>query len=228
MITARVTIPAQVAEVPTMPRLKGWGAEMAAFDYSVTRKLVNGKPMGQFSHYVPVMLDAGGKQIINFSANQLPSTLNNAEWRKILALQEADEKTVAQKGRWLTNGGDGGWGSPMRAVYASSELYETPATVDLIAGIWAGQQVEILESRTFPKIAYNNDMVFTNVTMHRIRTFTDADWGKTFTTHPHLVPMLSAVDGGDRPIKPQGIIYMPIIFRRAASCWVFREWLVSV
>lgn len=227
MISARVTIPAQVAAVPTLAQLKGWGADMAAFDYSVMRKLVNGKPMGQFSHYVPVFLDAGGQQIINFSANQFFSTLNNAEWLKILALQIADEKTVAQKAGWLTNGGDGQWGSPMRALYANSAAYRTPATVDLIGALWAGQQVEILESRTFPKIQYNNDMVFTNVTLHRVRTFTDADWGKTFFTHPQIVPMLSAVDGGDKPIKPQGTIYMPVIFRRAASCWVFREWLIS-
>jgi len=217
-----ITFPAQSANIRT---LKPWGDAMRAWGYSTSEKLINGQRMGQFSHIVPVMLDANGNQIADGSANTLFSNISAAEYQKIAALQIPDSKSVDAKMQWLTNGGNGQWGCPMRATYNPSANWRNATDIDLIGGVWAGQQVEILESRIFAAVRYNNK-TYTTVTLYRIRTFQPADWGKTYATHPWLVQKVTAVSADDTPLEPQGVVYLPLILTRAASCWVFGEWLV--
>ena len=204
--------------------LKPWGDAMRAWGYSTSVRLVNGVRMGQFSHIVPVMLDSNGNQIADGSANTLFSNISATDWQKIAALQIPDTKTLDQKMQWLTMGGSGYWGAPMRADYSPSSNWRNATNIDLIGGIWAGQQVEILETRIFAAIRYNAQ-IYTTVTLHRIRTFQSGDWGKTYFTHPWLVQKVTAVSADDSPLEPQGVVYLPLILTRAASCWVFPEWL---
>ena len=205
--------------------LRLWGDAMEPWGYSTSVRLVNNVRTGQFSHIVPVMLDANGNQIADGSANTLFSNISPAEYQKIAALQIPDSKSVDAKMQWLTNGGNGQWGCPMRATYNPSANWRNATDIDLIGGVWAGQQVEILESRIFPSIRYNNAQ-YAGISLHRIRTFQPADWGKTYASHPHLVQKVTAVSADDTPLEPQGIVYLPLILSRAASCWIFSEWLL--
>ena len=126
---------------------------------------------------------------------------------------------------WLTwYGREDGWGAPMRATYQPGNNWRAAVDIRLIGGIWAGQQVRIVKSKQFPLIKYNNQ-TFVDVTLHRIQTFQPSDWGKTYKSTPYLVQEVTAVDKFDHPILPHGHIYCPLILDRAASCWVFGDWM---
>jgi hypothetical protein len=134
-------------------------------------------------------------------------------------MQIPDDYNVEQKMQWLTWSGVDSWGAPMRIPGGGD--WKTAPAVQMIGAVWAGNMVEVLERRSFI-VRYNG--VLDDVPMSRIRTFTRADFGKSYATDPHIVHNVLAVGGTDKPHYAKGKIYLPLIFKYA-SVWTFDRWL---
>lgn len=192
-------------------RLKTW-AELP--DY-------NEDGVDQFEYIKVYQLDETGKYIGDMSANNIGATLSHADVVKIADMQIEDEFTVSQKMAWCTFGDQPRWGGVMRVM--EDYTWQNSPQVRIVGCVYAGNLVEVLETRTFPNVLYDN--VRADVPMIRIRTFTDADWGKTFASDPHLIHSVHAVGRDDIEHKPKGNVYLPLIFPHD-SVWVFDRWLV--
>lgn len=200
--------------------VKSWGDPvMKADGYSTSVRLVLNpntgqmERMGQFSHVVPYQPTLGDS---TWSANDLACSLTNAQLLAIASIQQDDEYSVDQKMNWLTDSGDGSWGAPIRC----NGDWLLASDARLIAGVWAGQPVELTGEHSTFLVSFNDKVV--NVPMSRIYTF--YDWSHISRTHPQVVEC-TAVDANDRPILPHGHIYLPLVFR-TGSVWVFDRWLV--
>lgn len=193
---------------PNLRTVKPWGDPvMTADSYSVAKRLINGQVVGQFSLVQVYQTDALGF-IGDMGANTTARNVTSSELMYIASLQAADEFTVDQKMVWLLGGGNGKWGSPMRGEWGAGETWKDARNVQMIAAVWAGQPVEVLEERTFYNVVWQGK-VEPSVEMCRIKT------GR--------VVEVTAVNGGDRLILPKGHIFLPLWFR--ATPWVFRRWL---
>lgn len=202
----------------------------------------NANGVDQFGYYSPYILDAAGKWVNDWAVNNLYSWLTHSDMLKIAAMQEPDEYTVEQKMNYLCVWGDS-WGNPMR-VPGGYAWDEAPA-VKLIGAYYAGQKVEVLETKEM-LIDYMGTKTYTR--MVRVRTFqqrdikddegniiTPADWGKTHATHPHLVHIMTGVSRTNtyREIV-KGKVYLPVALSGfdfagsfvPASHWLMERWLV--
>lgn len=195
---------------PNIRTVRKWGEPAMVDDsYSVTVRLVNGEPMGQFG-LVQVYQRINGTYAID-SANQTAVSLTQAEMMNIALLQTADEYSIADKMNWLMNGGDGKWGSPLRATYNTSAEWYNATNIQQISAVYAGQPVEVLEERTFTNVVWQGK-VEASVTMSRIK--------------PGTLQKVTVVDGGDRyGEKPKGIIWLPLKFK-GDEAWIFNRWLI--
>lgn len=212
-------------------RLKKWGQFREGDSYSVYERLVDrdddgevDDTIGQFSLIQLYMLDEDGEWIGGWSANQEAANLSNSDMLKIAALQVPDEFSLDAKMNTLMFGGSDKWGCPMRATYSSGANWRNATNIKQISAAYAGQLVEILETRTFYNVPWQ-DRVEASVPMSRIKVFTPADWGKTHFTNPEIVHIVTVVDDNDiYGERLKGIVYLPLI-TKTQSCWVFDRWL---
>lgn len=182
----------------------------------------------QFAYLRAYQLDKNGVFIGDMSANNVGPTLSHFDMLHIAELQVPDEFTTDQKMEYLTCGGaTGGSGSVTNGCIMDipgGGNWSTASAVNMVGAVWAGNQVEVLERRTFPNVRYGG--VVADIPMSRIQTFDrKTDWGKTYFTHPHIVHSVMAVGRDDIPHKPKGSVYLPIIFP-FDSVWVFDSLLV--
>lgn len=193
-------------------RLKSWGSDqiMIADNYSVTKRLVNGGVMGQFSLVNLYMLDSNGNWAGTWSANELYTSLISVDVARIGALQTPDEYTVDQKMNWLFFGGRDIWGAPLAGYYEKD--WRQASNPRMIGAVYAGNSVEVFEERVFHDVFFNG-RTESEIVMSRIRT----GW--------EVIQEVTAVDDLDRPILPKGRIILPILTRHA-SCWVMNRWLM--
>lgn len=195
---------------PNRRTVKPWGTpDMTADSYSVFARLVNGKPVGQFSLVQVYQTDDAGNYIGDMGANSTARNITHDELMYIASLQRPSNGfTLDQVMGWLLYGGDDTWGAPMRGTWGEGETWRDARDVKMIACVWAGQPVEVLETKTFYNVVWQGK-VESSVEMCRIKTGTIVE--------------VTAVSDTDRPILPKGHIYLPLWFR--ATPWVFRRWL---
>lgn len=203
--------------IANLRQLKLWAADdiMIADSYTTAARLVfnpaTGKweKVGQFSLIQVYQTDSAGNQIGDMSANQNARNISHDEMQFIASIQRpSDGFTLDQVMGWLTNGGDGQWGSPIRCTGD----WRTATDGKLIAAFYAGQVVEVLEYRTFARVAWQGQIeAFVN--MARIKT--------------GGVQEVTAVDKDDHPILPHGHVYVPAWFK-APQAWVFERWLMGL
>ena len=135
-----IQISAGVQEVKTV---KPWvTGDPDGFD--VYQRLINGETVGQFSHRNMLVRDTIGNWHGGGSAQADFFLLTQADVMNIALLQVADEYTVKDKMNWLMNGGDGRWGSPIRAEYSSSPYWYMATNIARIGGVWAGQLMMVI------------------------------------------------------------------------------------
>lgn len=220
------SVPVEPKPTGTFARLKLWGddPQVVADNYSVFRRLINGEPVAQFSHFQPYMLDYNGMWVGSWVSNDLYYRHDTASLMKIAALQNA--ANLQQVMNWLMYGGQGTWGAVMAGEYPTGAQWAEAINIRQIGAVYAGQLVEIVERRTFASVSYNGK-VEDAIPMSRIRTFDPSqDWGKTNATHPHLVHEVTCVTKDDQPMHaPVGVVYLPLVFRHA-SIWLMDRHLV--
>lgn len=190
--------------------VRKWGDPvMLADGYSATVRTINGQPVGQFG-LVQVYQLVNGVYIGDMSANSTAVNLSQADVMNIALLQTADEYSIADKMNWLMNGGDGKWGSPLRATYNTSAEWYNATNIQQISAVYAGQPVEILERRTFSNVMWQGK-VEASVPMSRVK--------------PGTLQKVTVVDQADRyGERPKGVIWLPLKFKGEA--WLFDRWLV--
>lgn len=209
----------------TLRTLKAWGEDdgMIQDTYSVTQRLVNGEVVGQFSLIQLATFDNDGR-FIGWGANQEASKLSNGDLNRIAQMQVPDEFGLDAKMQWLTNGGNGEWGSPLKATYPPGPAsWRQADKIFQINAVYAGQQVQVIETDT-KTITFNGKRE--TVPMSRIATFNRVtDWGYTWQSHPWLVHKVTMADKNDRyGERPKGIIYLPLI-TKTANVWIMDRWL---
>ena len=178
-----------------------------------------GEPVVQFAFAPLFVTDMLGNWVGTWSANQISTPISNSFVKRISELQIPDEFTVDQKMEWLTDGADGDWGAPIRCT----ENWTTTTDARMIAAIYANQLVEVVE-RKIIIIDFNGKKEATP--MSRIRTFTNADIGKTHKSCPQLVQKVTVVDARNNyGEKPKGTIYLPIYFGERLV-WAMDRWLI--
>jgi hypothetical protein len=226
MITARVTFPdSDPNPAGNIRTLLPW--HLLTDPRDVQRYNANG--LDQFGYYSPYILNAAGVWVNDWAVNNLYSWLTHDDMLKIAAMQIEDEYTVDAKMSYLCAWGDA-WGNPMRVP--GGLAWDVAPAVKLIGAFYAGQQVEVLETKDM-LIDYMGSKTITP--MVRVRTFTPADWGKTHATHPQLVHKMTGVsrDNTYRE-KVKGTVYLPVALSGfdfagtfvPASHWLMARWLV--
>jgi hypothetical protein len=205
-------------------RLKRWDELNPSDSFSARER----GGVDQFSFYTPYITDASGKWCGDWSSNNNFSILTSADMQKIAAMQIEDESNLKAKMAWLTWAGEDSWGAPMRCNGNWNEVNQ----VKMIAAFYAGQMVEVLERRT---IFCNFQGVKDNVPMSRIRTFSRADFGKTFATDPHLIHKVTAVSTSNNyREKVKGTVYIPVALGpefdfagqfQPANWWLMDRWI---
>ncbi len=171
-----------------------------------------GRAQGQYS-MAPVHIPGTG----NYSENTNATPITNAEMRKIAALQIPDTYSVAQKMNWAMDGGNDTWGQIMRATYSGGNDWQNATNIRMIAAVWAGQWVEVVERAEF--ITTLNDKRETSK-MSRIRTYQPDEWHLPFATQ--LVTSVTKENVYSE--QPHGRFWWPIYFGNRAA-WVFDRWL---
>jgi hypothetical protein len=205
-------------------RLKRWDELNPSDSFSARER----GGFDQFSFYTPYITDANGNWCGDWSSNNNFSILTSADMQKIAAMQIEDEHNLKAKMAWLTWAGEDSWGSPMRCKGEWNQV----AQVKMIAAFYAGQMVEVLERRA---IFCNFQGVKENVPMSRVRTFSRADFGKTFATHPHLIHKVTAVSTSNKyREKVKGTVYIPVALGpefdfagqfQPAHWWLMDRWI---
>jgi hypothetical protein len=199
---------------PTIRRLKRWAEDtgMIADNYSVFVRLVDGVPIGQFSHIQLYMLDGLGDWIGSWSSNDIFSSLTPNDLTRIAAMQITDGYTLAQKMNWLMYGGSGQWGGVMQAVYPTSARWMEAVNIKQIGAAYANNNVTILDTRTFVNVPYNGKEGAA-VPMSRIKTGWD------------VIHEVTCVSKNDVTMStPVGKVYLPLI-TKTDSVWVMNRWL---
>lgn len=214
------------APAPAYPRRKliTWAHPTAIADgyCAACRPKDDGTPQGQYSMApVHIMEFKDGKWVwINtYSENTGSTRITNSEFQKIASLQIPDEKTVDQKMVWASDGGDDTWGQIIRATYPGSD-WRSATDIKMIAAVWAGQWVEVVERATF----YTNLNGNKGMTpMSRIRTYQPHEWGEAYATQ-----LVTAVTSENVYYeRPKGYFHWPLWFG-ARQVWCFDRWLEAV
>lgn len=191
---------------PALPRIRPWGDPiMRADGYSTYIRTVNGQRYGQFSHVIPYMLDDQGNWLGSWSANYLKTAVTHQQMLDIADMQTADEFTVNQKMSWLTNGGDGTWGAPIKCTGD----WQKTTDAHLIGACWANTTIILADERKQFTIHFNSKVE--TVWMRRVKL--------------PQVQECTAVGADDTPRLPKGKIILPVQMP-GASNWIFERWLV--
>lgn len=204
---------------PTRRQLIRWDNEIARIDgyCAACRPKEDGTPQGQYSMAPVHVTDLAGNWAGTYSENSLATRITNAEMLKIAALQTADTHSVSQKMNWAMDGGNNTWGQLMQATYNGGGDWQNATDIRMIAAVWAGQWVEVVERAEF--ITTLNDKR-EMTPMSRIRTYQPDEWHLPFATQ--LVTSVS-----DRNVyseQPKGRFWWPIYFGNREA-WVFDRWL---
>lgn len=186
----------------------------------------NANGVDQFGLYNILITDATGKPLGDWSNNNQRSKLTASDMAKIAAMQPSDGYSIEAKMSWFTYGDAGTTGAPM--VSTNWKL-----GAEMIANFYPGQKVEVLERRTM-FIDWNG--VKRDVPMVRLRTFTRADFGKTWASHPHLIHKVTAVSRTNSYREQvKGTVYSPVALSAEfdfagnfvpAQWWIFERYLV--
>lgn len=186
----------------------------------------NANGVDQFGYYSPYITDAAGNWVGDWSANNLWSYLTHADMLKIRDMQVTDEFTPEQKMAYLCSWGDG-WGSPMRVP--GSLPWDTAPLVKMIAAYYAGQQVEVLETKEL-LVDYMGGRKYTP--MSRVRSFARADFG---VNKPGLVHTMTGVSVNNTyRERVKGLVRLPVALGadfqfaggfQPAQWWLMDSWL---
>lgn len=196
-----------------------WANPVAFQDgYTVYAKLINGEPGGQFAFAPLYVTDKNLNWVGTWSANQIATPLTNSELQIIAQHQTPDgSNTLKQKMNWLMNGGDGGWGSPLKATYPDSEHWLDAQNIKMVCAIYAGQWIEPIGEFNFT-VKFNG--VWQTIPMVEIRTFPSHEWDR-----PSAWQEVTAVDAGNEfNYPPVGHVKLPIYFGER-RVFVFKRWL---
>jgi hypothetical protein len=206
-------------------RLKRWDELNPADTFSVKERGGG----DQFGFYTPYIMDASGKWCGSRASNDNYSLLTEADMLAIRDMQEDDENTIEQKMQYLTSWGDG-WGGPMRVPGGGD--WKNAERVKMIGAVYAGQKVEVLEHKTIYSDFLGKKE---NLQMSRIRTFSRADFGKSFATHPHLIQKMTGVNVHNQyRDKVKGTVYLPVALGpefdftgsfQPAQWWLMDRWI---
>ncbi len=178
--------------------------------------------VGQFAVVSPYVTHDGVWEG-TFSSNQIATILSNSDLLKIAAQQIIEPGTTLQaKMVWLTYGGASGWGAPMQANYPSSSQWAQATNIKMIAAVYAGQEVEVVEQKVI-RCTFNQ--VTADIPMSRIKTYSPSEWN-----NPKAMMLVSIVDGdnryGEMPNVNVGRVRLPIWFGAGREAWLFDRWLV--
>lgn len=207
---------------PPQRQVIRWDNPISIADgYSVWAKLINGEPGGQFAFAPICITNATLDWIGTWSANQIATRLTNAQFLDISNHQRPDPQyTLKQKMNWAANGGDGNWGSPIRATYVDSAHWYAASEIQMITAIYADQWVEILNEYTFT-LPFNGSRA--PIEMYEIKTYQPDEWD-----HPLAFQEVTAVDAGNEfNYPPVGRVRLPIYFGADRRAFVFKRWLVN-
>lgn len=200
-----INYPAVATQSPLNLRtLKGWDDHVMMADgfSAFARPDATGNPIGQFALVTPYIV-RGGAWVGTWSSNSNAYKLTPAQVEAIQAMQVANGFTLKQKWGWLTYGGADTWGAPLRIA--------PDGTVKIIAAVYAGNPVEVLERRDI-LLSFNGAAGM--VSMSRIRTgfsvvhdVTTVDRNNTFYMQ-----------------TPVGIVKLPL-FANSDEWWLMDRWL---
>ncbi len=205
---------------PAVRTLITWESDIAVNDgyCAACRPKDDGSPQGQFSMAPVHVTDLQGNWAGTYAENQIATRLTNSEMQKIMDMQTPDEKTIDQKANWAMFGGQNTWGAIMRASYPSGDRWREATDIRMIASVYAGQPVEVLERKVITTRFNGKAEV---IPMWRIQTYPPSDW--------HLLgacQYVTAVTAKNTHYeRPCGLFRMPIYFGNRLA-WVFERWLV--
>jgi hypothetical protein len=118
---------------------------------------------------------------------------------------------------WLTKGGVGTWGNPIQAKYPKSDQWSLATDIKMIAAVYAGQPVEVIDHFSFT-VNFNGKIE--SVPMSRIRTHPMSEW-----TRENCILVTAVNDQNQYYDRPQGYVRLPVWFGDRQA-WVFDRWLV--
>jgi hypothetical protein len=178
--------------------------------------------VGQFAVVSPYVTHNGVWEG-TFSSNQIATPLTSADLLKISMLQTIEPGTTLQaKMNWLMYAGTGNWGAPMQANYPSSSQWAQATNIKMIAAVYAGQEVEVVERKVI-RCTFNAKTA--DVPMSRIKTYAPSEW-----SNPRAMMLVSVVDAdnryGEMPNANVGRVRLPIWFGTGREAWLFDRWLV--
>ncbi len=181
----------------------------------------NGEPQGQYSHAPVHITDAAGQWVGTYSENTLATRITNQNMRRIAAQQAPDEYTVKSKMNYAMWGGQDTWGSIMRASYANGDDWMNAQDIRMIGAVWAGQWVEVLESKT---MLTTLNGIREQSLMWRIKTYQPDEWGL-----PNAWQKVTSVNADNvHGEKPHGTFWFPIWLGATRLSWVFDRWLEPI
>ena len=173
-----------------------------------------GEAQAQYS-MAPVYIPGTG----NFSENTNATPITNAQMLKIASLQFPNSQfTIDQQMNWAMDGGNNTWGQIMRASYLNGSLWRDATNIKMIAAVYAGETVEILEYRDILLRDFDGGIRMTP--MARIRTFQPDEWGDEGSMQYVTAVTVNNKHG----YSPKGMFRMPIYFGNREA-WVFARWL---
>jgi hypothetical protein len=181
---------------------------------------ITGKPVGQFAFYTPYLIDnTTGKWVGTWSANQAATILTLDQYLKIMSLQSYDSDGISlqQKVKWLTDGGNDTWGAPIRATYPDAASWALATNIKMIAAVYAGQPVEVVDHSSFT-VLFNNKTE--TIPMSRIHTTPPAEW-----TRENMMLVTAVNDSNVYYDRPQGLVRLPVWFGDRQA-WLPDRWLV--
>ena len=115
-------------------------------------------------------------------------------------------------------GGQDTWGSIMRASYANGDDWMNAQDIRMIGAVWAGQWVEVLESKT---MLTTLNGIREQSLMWRIKTYQPDEWGL-----PNAWQKVTSVNAdNEHSEKPHGTFWFPVWLGVTRISWVFDRWL---
>lgn len=167
----------------------------------------DGQTAGQFAFFAPYIL-SNGVYVGSDSANDNSSPVTVEQMQRIAALQDTTKGyTLKQIMGWLTYGGVDGWGAPMKC---KGDDWTLAVNARIIAAVYCGGLVEVLEQRTINTAKYGN------VPMCRIKT----GWDQ--------VHKVRGVDRDNSMVRVlNDSVYLPLLAGRWANVewWLPARWL---
>jgi len=159
-----------------------------------------------------------GEWVGSWSHNNIATPLTNADLHRIASIQIPDAYSVDVKMNWLTDGGDGSWSAPLQAQWEQTRgTWHDAQNIKMIAAVYAGQWVEVLERTSF-FIDFNGKKEVTP--MSRIKAYNPDEWSLPFASQ-----LVTEVDKDNvYGENPKGKVRLPIYFGSRVA-WVMDRWL---